>query len=966
MTDFLRNLWPSLARTRRQVAVVAAVTLAAACGGGGDTATPAATQVTIGGSVSGLEGTGLVLQLNGTADLQVAAGASSFVFPGTVDAGFQYLVSVKAQPSNPTQSCEVTARSGTASANISSVGITCTTSRFAVGGTISGLTGNGLTLLLNGGSPLTVSAGTAGFSFPAVASGTSYTITVGTQPALRAADAVMAAPQTCTIANGSGTVGASNVANVAVTCVTVGYTLGGTITGLAGSGLVLQNNGGNDLTVAAAATSFAFAGTITAGSAYNVTVKTQPTNPAQTCTVANAAGTANANVLVAVSCVSNALTIGGTVSGLAGTGLSLLLNGGSPLVIAPGATAFVFPGTVAPGLAYTVGVTSHPTGPAQTCVGANTSGTVGASNVSNVAITCTTNAANTWTVGGTISGLTTSGLVLLLNGTTQLPLASGATTFAFPALPNGSSYAITVGTQPGNITCTVANGTGTVASANLTSVTVTCQPAGRTIGGTITGYTGSGLRLLLNGGASLTVASGATTFTFATTLQGGAAYAVTVAAQPATPTQTCTVTNGSGTVPSANVTNVAITCVNTFSVGGPITNQNGNGLVLLLNGGSPLARNADAGSFSFTGLASGTPYVVTIGTQPSGPAQTCSVTNGNGTVGSANVTDVSVLCINNGPVIGGSIQGYSGNGLTLRVNDKPPFTPQSRTRWTFPDLYLPGTQFTVSIASQPTGPAQSCTLIRGAGAILQPPQPNNVQNLVVACSASPTTPLSGTYTMVVNGRRQFLTLWPDGTYAYASRLDDASCGNTNGNGVEYGVYTWNQATGAFAFVTGAVDVNGSCGMWDGAASTPVGLSGTLVKSGGTLTLTTSSRTMVLTAVTSTPSTIVGSFQATAEPDGGFIVFLPDNTYLSVQVQANGPAGAGILSGYERGCYSSTGSAITLSLSASCLPEGFPALDRDGTAGASNGSLGIPLSIAITGPNTITVGGDTFLVRIVPN
>ena len=47
-------------------------------------------------------------------------------------------------------------------------------------------------------------------------------------------------------------------------------------------------------------------------------------------------------------------------------------------------------------------------------------------------------------------------------------------------------------------------------------------------------------------------------FTFGTQLASGAAYAVTVQANPSG--QTCTVVDGSGTVGSANVTNVAVSC----------------------------------------------------------------------------------------------------------------------------------------------------------------------------------------------------------------------------------------------------------------------------------------------------------------------------------------------------------------------------------------------------------------------
>jgi 6-phosphogluconolactonase (cycloisomerase 2 family) len=74
------------------------------------------------------------------------------------------------------------------------------------------------------------------------------------------------------------------------------YTLGGSVSGLIGSGLVLQNNGGNDLPIAANG-SFMFSTAVTSGSAYAVTIKTQPTNPSQTCVLSAASGTINgANV----------------------------------------------------------------------------------------------------------------------------------------------------------------------------------------------------------------------------------------------------------------------------------------------------------------------------------------------------------------------------------------------------------------------------------------------------------------------------------------------------------------------------------------------------------------------------------------------------------------------------------------------------------------------------------------------
>ena len=252
------------------------------------------------------------------------------------------------------------------------------------------------------------------------------------------------------------------------------FSIGGTVSGLAGSGLVLQNNAGDDLTIAADG-AFTFATSLPDGSAYNVTVSNQPTGPSQTCTVTNGSGTISAADVtnVQVDCVTSTFTIGGTVSGLAGTGLVLQNNGGDDLgVSADGAFTFTTP--LADGSAYDVAVLTQPTGLSQTCTVANASGTLMGADVTNVAVTCTT---DQFTVGGTVTGLNGSGLVLQNNGGDDLAImADGAFTFA-TALGDGSAYNATVATQPtGPIqTCTVSNGSGTLAGATVTNVAIECM-----------------------------------------------------------------------------------------------------------------------------------------------------------------------------------------------------------------------------------------------------------------------------------------------------------------------------------------------------------------------------------------------------------------------------------------------------------------------------------------------------------
>jgi hypothetical protein len=171
------------------------------------------------------------------------------------------------------------------------------------------------------------------------------------------------------------------------------YSIGGTLTGLSGTGLVLRNNAGNDLSVAATSSTFTFSTAQTSGAAYSVTVATQPTNPSQTCAVTGGAGTvAAANVsTVQVACTTNSFTVGATVTGLDANGLVLQNNGGSDLAVASDGTV-TFPGQTSSGAAFAVTVKTQPTIspfplPAQFCTVTNGSGTVGNGPLS-VAITC--------------------------------------------------------------------------------------------------------------------------------------------------------------------------------------------------------------------------------------------------------------------------------------------------------------------------------------------------------------------------------------------------------------------------------------------------------------------------------------------------------------------------------------------------------------------------------------------------
>ncbi|HRQ66221.1 MAG TPA: hypothetical protein PKZ76_15400 [Xanthomonadaceae bacterium] len=103
-----------------------------ACGGSDD---EAARTFTVGGSVSGLSGSGLVLQNNGGDDLAVPAGAAAFVFSTALLADQPFDVNVKTQPAG--QSCAVAQGQGKVEADVRDVQVTCA-SVAAGGGSGSG------------------------------------------------------------------------------------------------------------------------------------------------------------------------------------------------------------------------------------------------------------------------------------------------------------------------------------------------------------------------------------------------------------------------------------------------------------------------------------------------------------------------------------------------------------------------------------------------------------------------------------------------------------------------------------------------------------------------------------------------------------------------------------------------------------------------------------------------------------
>jgi hypothetical protein len=160
--------------------------------------------------------------------------------------------------------------------------------------------------------------------------------------------------------------------------------------------------------------------------------------------------------------------------------------------------------------------------------------------------------------------------------------------------------------------------------------------------GTVVGQTMAGLVLInKSNGEKLAVSPGTSTFYFTKLLANDENYDVAVDTNP--DNAVCTVTSGQGKTGSFSVGSVFVSCITkTHALGGTITGHlDTNGLVLV-NGADKVTVNAGATSFDFAAVGEGSPYGVTILTQPL--PRTCRVIGGVGTMAKADIKNIQVDC----------------------------------------------------------------------------------------------------------------------------------------------------------------------------------------------------------------------------------------------------------------------------------------------------------------------------------
>jgi len=230
------------------------------------------------------------------------------------------------------------------------------------------------------------------------------------------------------------------------------YTVGGTVSGLQGSGLDLQDNGGDDLKISGTGTvNFTFATTLLGGASYAVTIKTQPANPSQTCIVANGTGTIIGSVAnVQISCSLPKFPIGGTVVGLVvGTGDTVELqdNAGDNLFVT-GDVSFTFPTQFTAGSIYSVDMFLPPTSQPQGCTVFNATAVV-KGIVSNVIVDCQHNDW-AWMFPLTTPTINTYGSAKLPSWKVGSPIASPPFPIENDNTPGGRDFAMAWTDKNGN------------------------------------------------------------------------------------------------------------------------------------------------------------------------------------------------------------------------------------------------------------------------------------------------------------------------------------------------------------------------------------------------------------------------------------------------------------------------------------------------------------------------------------
>jgi hypothetical protein len=297
-----------------------------------------------------------------------------------------------------------------------------------------------------------------------------------------------------------------------------------------------------------------------------------------------------------------------------------------------------------------------------------------------------------------------------------------------------------------------------------------------TVAGTLSGLANTTITLRLNNGLDLILGSNGP-FHFSTKIEQGGSYAVTVQTQPALPSQTCTVTNGTGTI-SGDVSDVVVNCItNKYKVKGKLAGLNGGTVVIQNNAADDITLTAN-GDFEFaTPVDSGAAVKVTVLTQPvTTPPQECTVKNGTVFMGAADITNVEVNCALKTFTIGGTLSGLAASStLVLQNNAANNLSLTANGAFTFTTPIATGSTYAVTVLTAPA--TQQCTVTNGSGTVVDA----NITSVNVTCvnnsKITPSATIGGTVRgldvaglVLVNSGGEKLTVDSNGKFEFATAL----------------------------------------------------------------------------------------------------------------------------------------------------------------------------------------------------
>jgi hypothetical protein len=268
-------------------------------------------------------------------------------------------------------------------------------------------------------------------------------------------------------------------------------------------------------------------------------------------------------------------TVSGNIYGLQKNSHIVLSNNIYNGELITGNGKFTFGHAVEAGHVYHVKIVQQPSG--ELCTVSNGNGVNIQENITDIVVHCSS-IDSTYSVGGTVSGLTLGKTLELLNNHDDNILTinqDGLFQFS-QVVASGSGYKVTVKAQPQGEVCTVSNGNGVNIQENITDIVVHCSSIDSTysVGGTVSGlYFGDSdkiLQLINNTNDDTVIVNKNGYFQFAKPIAAGSSYSITVKKQPKY--EVCTVANSSGTDVESNITNIAVSCEAGYTVGGNVYN----------------------------------------------------------------------------------------------------------------------------------------------------------------------------------------------------------------------------------------------------------------------------------------------------------------------------------------------------------------------------------------------------------